>query len=55
MPTPLPDDIKKRAEKKCRDYSNIEVVDPGTMIRADGKMLVLVLDKITHSPLWLEI
>jgi len=53
--TPLPDDLKKRAQEKCRNYLNIEVLDPGTVIEADGKVLVLVRDKITGNPLWLEI
>ena len=53
MVYPLPEDIKKRAEKKCRDYPYLKVVDPGTVLHIEGKMLVLVVDE-KQRPLWLE-
>lgn len=56
MSNPLPEDIKKRAERKCREfYAYLEVLDPGTVIEAEGRVLVLVRDRATHLPLWLEI
>jgi hypothetical protein len=55
MASPLPKDVKGRAEKKCAKASNIEVLDPGTVWKAEGRTLVLVKDKVTGLTLWLEV
>lgn len=54
MASRLPEDIKKRATEKCREYAYLHVQDPGTVIRIDGRVLVLVLDD-KQRPLWLEV
>ena len=57
MPHPLPDDVKKRAEKKCADrYQYFEVQDPGHVWTSpSGKMFVFVVDNRTSSPNWIEV
>jgi hypothetical protein len=55
MADPLPEDLKKRAVKKCtKDYPYLTVQDPGTVWRANGKVLVYVLDTNKRG-LWLEV
>jgi hypothetical protein len=55
MASALPEDIKKRAEKKCADNPNLVIQDPGTVYTtSDGRVFVFVVDKASHSPLWIE-
>jgi hypothetical protein len=55
MANPLPEDIKKRALKRCTgDLAYLQVQDPGTWIEANGKVLVMVLDQKKHG-LWIEV
>jgi hypothetical protein len=50
----LPESAKKRAEEMCRD-TNLEVLDPGTMLRTDdGRWLVAVRDRVTGMGLWID-
>jgi hypothetical protein len=56
MANKLPEDVKKRAEKKCADRPHLEIQDPGTVYTAkDGRVFVFVVDKITGVPLWVEV
>lgn len=55
MAIPLPQDVKNRAEEKCKkDYPYLTVPDPGTIWPVDGKILVFVLDQNKRG-LWLEV
>ncbi len=56
MSFPLPEDLKKRAEKKCANNPNLEIQDPGTVYTApDGRVFVVVIDKVTGVPLWVQV
>jgi hypothetical protein len=52
---PLPQDVKSRAEEKCKEgYPYLTVQDPGTIWQVDGRILVYVLDQNKRG-LWLEV
>jgi len=55
MAIPLTEELKRRAEKRCADYKHLELYDPSTVLTAEGRTLVLVKDKPTGLPVWLEL
>ena len=53
-PNPLPEDVKKRAEK-IAEKKGWSVQDPGTVwISRNGNKWVFAVDKATDSPVWIR-
>jgi len=56
MASPIPEDIKKRAEELYGKDTHLELVDPGTVCYLpNGRKLVTYKDKITGMSIWLEV
>jgi len=51
----LPQEIRRKAERKLRGLDYLELCNPGTYFSAEGHILVSVQDKATGSLLWLDL
>ena len=55
MARQLSEEIRKRATEGLRGLDYLQLCDPGTCFRAEGRTLVSVQDKATSRILWLEV
>jgi hypothetical protein len=54
MTSPIPRDLKQRAEKLCREYGYLTLYDPGTWFTNGSMTFVLVHDQENRS-LWISL